>query len=627
MEYHSNCPKLPWMIDFHRNEQKEVLNNQYGAAFAETTLEYLSSLNIKSQPSIFRSTQVLCTISSYTSCNSIDDLLSEGMRVAKIVNTNIEKIKEVLSKIRVLNSNYSKKIGRLNPLAIALEVHGPEIRTGQLKPPNKKLYLEKGRLTKLTTEPAYEDFVNADMIYVDYEKLPEVVQPGDKILLDRGSVTLTALECVESIVNCIVEKAGMLISHSSVIVPNAPIELPQISASDKELIELAKGECVDFLCVSGIQDKEGILTVKDVLGPGAESIQIISNIETVTAIESIEGIMEVADGICIDCERLMLELPKEKLFLVQKSILAKCNIAGKPVISTVNINDPKSVTKSEFSDIANVIIDGTDALLLSRDSSTKDVMSAIKFICKEAEPAVYQKQKSIELAQSIPSPMEAIYTLGISAVGCASATNAAAIVCLTSSGRTAKVLARFRPRCPVIVITRYQRVARLLSIYKGVEALLYLRPFIGSWEEDVEKRVQYGIAYGKYSGYIRMGDAVITVTSSRPECGLSNTMKVVYASEFDALPLDKRKIHKVCVQGKINKNIDEGYIILVYVSNELKKPTTLTLGHACCPKVELVDLYLSTSSICDSAFGELSNIHSSQHHIAIQWPIAGTILW
>ncbi|KAJ8934621.1 hypothetical protein NQ314_013255 [Rhamnusium bicolor] len=328
MDINPKCPKLPWMVDFHTSQDGKIFNTQLEAAFANTTLEYLSSLNIKSKPSSFRETQLICTLSSNVSCSTIEELLSLDMSVARITATSHQKILEMLSKVRAVTDSYSRKIGKMYPLAIALEIKGPEIHTGVLKGPEKKIFLEKGKITNITTDPIYEEFVTKDMIYVNYENLPSVVQPGDRVILDNGSVALSALECVESIIRCIVEKAGDLLSNASVIVPNAPIELPLVSASDQELLTISIGENVDLLFLSGIYNREAILDVKDLLGEEGKSILIIAKIENSTAIENIDAIIEVSDGICIDCERLMIELPKEKLFLVQKSILAKCNLAG-----------------------------------------------------------------------------------------------------------------------------------------------------------------------------------------------------------------------------------------------------------------------------------------------------------
>ncbi|CAG9832949.1 unnamed protein product [Diabrotica balteata] len=536
-----NCPKLPWMIDFNSNEAKDVLNNQYEAAFCTSNIDYLTKLNIRSIPARFKSTQIVCSINPNISLNTIEELLAGGMRVAVLVAPNLDKLKEVLVKVRTMVDIFSRKIRRVVPLGIGLEIKGPEIRIGSLKGNKKQIYMEEGKETKLTTQPDLEEFVNEDMIYVDYDNFPNVVQPGDQVVLDNGSVTLVALDCVESIIRCIVDKAGMLISNASVTVPNATIPLPAISASDKELLKMAIGECVEYLFVSGIQNKQGVLDVKDILGSRGNAILIVVKVDTEIAVENIDEIIKIADGILIDADRLVIELPKEKVFLIQKSIAAKCNLAGKPIISTSSVANATEISKSEVIDITNSVLSGTDALLLPRNTNNKDIIKFVSIICKEAEPAIHQKQLFSDLVSHFPAPMEPIYSLGISVVEAASSSNAAAIVCLTSSGRTARIISRCRPRCPIIVITRYPRVARQLCLYRGVEPLIYLRPFCGEWNRDVDNRVQLGVTYGKLMGYIKMGDVIVTVTSSRPECGMANCMKVIYATEFDSLPHQTRK--------------------------------------------------------------------------------------
>ncbi|KAJ8984348.1 hypothetical protein NQ317_012569 [Molorchus minor] len=412
--FNPKCPKLPWMVEFYTCDDGKVYDNQLQAAFANTALDYLSSLNIKSKPSKFRDPI---------------DMFYFG--------------------------NYFVRLGRIYPLGIALEIKGPEIRTGTLKGPENQIFLEKGKITNLTTDPSYEEHVTKDMIFVDYENLTSVVQPGDRVLLDNGSVALSAL--------------GMY----------APIELPLISASDRVLLKASIDENIDYLFISGVYNKEGILQVKEELGQEGKSILIFPKVDSSVCIENINKILEVSDGLCLDCDRLMAELPKEKVFLVQKSILAKCNLAGKPGICSLKISDLRALSKSEVCDIANAIIDGTDALLVPPEACEKELVQSMVVICKEAEPAVHQKQIFNELTNNITSPMEALYALAISAVESALKTNAAAIICLTSSGRTAKLLSRFRPRCPIIAITRYIGVASQLMVFRGIEPILYLRPFGG----------------------------------------------------------------------------------------------------------------------------------------------------
>uniref|UniRef100_A0A6P7GNQ7 Pyruvate kinase n=1 Tax=Diabrotica virgifera virgifera TaxID=50390 RepID=A0A6P7GNQ7_DIAVI len=488
-----NCPKLPWMIDFNSNEAKDVLNNQYEAAFCTSNIDYCSKLNIRSIPARFKSTQIVCSINQNVSLNGIEELLAGGMRVAVLVAPNLEKLKEVLVKVRTMVDIFSRKIRRVVPLGIGLEIKGPEIRIGSLKGNKKQIYMEEGKETKLTIQPDLEEFVNEDMIYVDYDNLPNVVQPGDQVILDNGSVTLVALDCVESIIRCIVERAGMLISNASVTVPNATIPLPAISASDKELLKMAVGECVEYLFVSGIQNKQGVLDVKDILGPRGNTILIVVKIDTEIAVENIDEIIKTADGILIDADRLVIELPKEKVFLIQKSITAKCNLAGGYLGGSVA--HARKFIKNERKE--------------RKETVNIDLIQTKKY-------EIHRKQLLIENRKEILGEINEVNINQEEAVQC-------------------------RPRCPIIVITRYPRVARQLCLYRGVEPLIYLRPFCGEWNRDVDNRVQLGVTYGKLMGYIKMGDVVVTVTSSRPECGMANCMKVIYATEFDSLPHQTRK--------------------------------------------------------------------------------------
>lgn len=134
MDFRTECPKLPWMIDFHSNKDGTVFNKQYKAAFANTNLEYLGALDIRSETSPFRSTQLICTIPSSMSCDTLEMIFNAGVSIARVTAVNPEKVKENLSKIRAVTNSYSRKLGRIYPLAIALEVKGPEIRTGMYLP-------------------------------------------------------------------------------------------------------------------------------------------------------------------------------------------------------------------------------------------------------------------------------------------------------------------------------------------------------------------------------------------------------------------------------------------------------------------------------------------------------------
>lgn len=183
-------------------------------------------------------------------------------------------------------------------------------------------------MTNITTDQRYEDFVDKGMIYVDNENLPNIVHPGDILEIDNGAIRLSAIECATSIIKCIVEKAGLLMTNSYVTLPNVPLENQQLSLADEEVMKLCIQESVDFLFVSGITSHFALKDIRNLIGPGAECLQIITKIDTAHAVNEIVDLINFSDAICIDCEKLMLELPREKVFLIQKSILAKCSMSG-----------------------------------------------------------------------------------------------------------------------------------------------------------------------------------------------------------------------------------------------------------------------------------------------------------
>lgn len=543
MQDQDNCPLLPWMLDFHSTENGQVLNTQLSAAFAKTTLEHLSTLNIKSKVSNFRATQLCCKIPPHITCQTIEELLSLDVS-AMLITAPIEfdtKARELLSKIRTIVERYNKKIGRIYPLAVGVQIKGPEIRTGLLKDTTKKeIQLHKGAITHLTTDPMYEEFVDEKMIYIDYEKFANIVQAGDRILLGNGSVTLSALEAAESAVKCIVEKAGHLISRASVTLLNAPIDLQLINDNDKQMLEFGVEEKVDFVFIQGVTNRECVWQVKKSLGNNTDHILLIAIIDNLNGIENAGEIIRASDGVCIDGNKLMMELGKEKVFLAQKSLIAQCNVNGKPVYCTTHFTDVNEITKPEICDIANVILEGADGLLIQPNALKKFIIKTINDVCKEAEPAIYQRQLFEELVNAFTLPMEPIYALAITTVETSLKCNAGAIINLTCSGRTAKILSRFRPRCPIIAVTRCPRVARQLKFYRNVHSLVFLRTFDGDFKKDVQARLNMGMIYGRHSGFLRNGDTVVTLTASSPETGLNDSLKVVYVSDFDAAHPVKR---------------------------------------------------------------------------------------
>lgn len=582
MAAHSpQCPKLPWMINFHSTADGTIPNAQLKAVYAKNHLEYVTNLDIDSQiPKRFLTT-IMCTIGPRSNnVETLEKMMKAGMKVARI-NMSFYSTSECEALIKTIDQarvNYSKKIGRIYPLAIAVDIKGPEIRTGSLKISNreknretlnkdksnennkdiskeinketnkteivdKKIQLQEGNTVNITSDPAYSEHVTEDMIYVDYQTIQDVVEPGDNIYLDNGKIHLSAMEIVGSIIRCLVENAGKISDKALVSLPGVPIDLPYLSEKDILDLKFCSSENVDVI-IAPVSCASNIQFVRETLGTEGQSIFLFSKITSAEGVRNIDEIIRESDGIVLGRSKIALDLPKEKMFMIQKSIIGKCNQAGKPFVCAPkmleSMVDHQRPTDAELADVANVILDGADGVLLSRETSMGkypvQTIETLVEICKEAEAAVYQREVLNSLMSDFVSPIEIIHGLAQSSVDISMKTNAAVIVVTTTTGRTAKLISKFRPRCPIVAVTRLGAVARRLQVFRGVEALQYIKPLKQDWNKELMRRVQFGITYAKMSGFVRAGDAIVMVISPKPGTGFTNSIKVVYASEFDALP-------------------------------------------------------------------------------------------
>lgn len=548
--YAAGCAKLPWLVDFHSTVDGTVPNSQLAAAFARTQHDHLTKLNVDSQTPKKALTSIMCTVGP--SCDSpavLEKMMRAGMGAIRINMSfyDAAKCRELIGVIRAACDNYSRQIGRVYPLAIAVDLKGPIIRTGSFKNAQvKEIELKEGNLVSITSDPLYEEHVTEDMIYVDYQKISEIIEPGDSFYLNDGKVRLSALQVVGSIIRCLIENTGRIVARTSVLVPEIPIDLPFLSEKDAEDLQLCVSENVDILMVA-VQKASDVLQCKEILGDKGSAILFFSKIDSSEAVRNVDEIIQVSDGIVISRAKLSLELPQEKLFLAQKSIAARCNGEGKPCFCAPQMLESMSKdtrpTRSEISDVANAILDGADGLLLSCETTIGrhpvEAVEQLVLVCKEAEPAVYQRQVFNSLMDRYESPVEVVHGIALSAVEISLKTNAAAIIVTTTTGRTAKLIARYRPRCPVIAVTRLGEVARRLRAYRAVDSLLYVKPTKHDWSKEVRRRLQLGISYGKLFGFVRGADALVLVSSNRPGAGFINSIKVVYASEIDAFNFDK----------------------------------------------------------------------------------------
>lgn len=398
------CPKLPWMIDFYSTHEGRIPITQLNAIRRDRHIDYASDLNVSSPAPPWRLTGVMATIGP-ASLNEdvLVKMMDAGMTIARLKMsffTNTE-FKEALVLIRKAIDTYSKSVGRIYPLGIAVDITGPEIRTGKLRDTQEQFVeLKKGELTKITTDPSYEEYVSEEMIYVDYQKISEVVEPGDHIIIDDGNVRLSAIQVAHSVIKCIVEKAGRIASASKVCIPGLPVLLPPLSCKDIECLLLAVEEKIDIVLLSNVSIPEAIHMVRKILEESGKAISIVPKIQNVHALNNIDSIIEAADGIMIAQDSLSVSILKEKLFLVKKSIMAKCNKAGVPVVCSSQIlsstEDPLTPSKSEMSEITNDVLDGVDCFTLTKQTAVgkypAETIKVLSDICKEAEAAIHQRR-------------------------------------------------------------------------------------------------------------------------------------------------------------------------------------------------------------------------------------------
>nr|CAI5858202.1 unnamed protein product [Callosobruchus analis] len=472
----------------------------------------------------------------------LEKMMDVGMNVARLnfSHGSHEYHAETIKNIHTAVENYSKKIGMPYPLAIALDTKGPEIRTGLLEGGGSaEVELKKDEIIKLTTDKAYESKGTKDCIYVDYENIQKVVKPGNRIYVDDGLMSLVVQNIQGSFLTCQIENGGMLGSRKGINLPGVPVDLPAVSEKDKSDLKFGVEQGVDMIFASFIRNGAALTEIRGILGEEGKKIMIISKIENQQGMTNLDEIIEASDGIMVARGDLGIEIPTEKIFLAQKSIIARCNKAGKPVVCATQmlesmVKKPRP-TRAESSDVANAVLDGADCVMLSGETAKGDYplecVQTMASIAKEAEAAVWQKQLFIDLTNNAVAPLDVAHTVAISAVEASFKSLASAIIVITTSGRSAHLVAKYRPRCPIVAITRNEQTARQSHIFRGVLPIIYDCERDEDWLKDVDNRVNAGIKFGKQRGFIKSGDPVVVVTGWKQGSGFTNTMRVVYVSD------------------------------------------------------------------------------------------------
>lgn len=505
----------------------------------ESKLDQLSSLQIDSQPGLTRLTGIVCTIGPASkNQDTLLNMIEAGMNIARLnfSHGSHEYHASTITAVREAVAKYSKDHNiPLCPIGIALDTKGPEIRTGLLSAgASGEVELVKGNLIRVTTDEQYKENSSAENLYVDYANISQVVVPGNKVYVDDGLISLIVKEVQPKFITCQIENGGMLGSRKGVNLPGVAVDLPAVSEKDKQDLQFGVDQDVDMVFASFIRSADGVNEIRKLLGEKGKNIRIISKIENHEGVKRIDEIIEASDGIMVARGDLGIEIPAEKVFLAQKMMISKCNIAGKPVICATQmlesmVSKPRP-TRAESSDVANAVLDGADCVMLSGETAKGDYpVEAVKMmhaIALEAEAAMFTTSFFTELSFKTPTPTEPSSAVAIAAVSAASKMQATAIIALTTTGETAHKLSKFKPRCPIIAVSRLSRTTRQGHLWRGVLPLLYTTEKLADWTQDVDARVGSAIQFGKSRSIIKKGDNVVVVTGWRHGPGSTNTLRI-----------------------------------------------------------------------------------------------------
>lgn len=465
-----------------------------------------------------RKTKIVCTLGPSTDKDDVlRQLMLEGMNVARcnFSHGSYEEHKKRMDRIK----KFRKELGL--PVAILLDTKGPEVRLKSFK--DGKVVLEEGQLFTLTAD---EVEGTKEKVSVTYSRLYEDLEEGMKVLIDDGLIEMKVEKVDRNSIICRVINGGTISNNKGVNVPEVDLSMPYISDKDREDILFGISQDVDFIAASFVQKKEDILQLRKLLEKnGGEEIKIISKIENAQGVANIDDIIEVSDGIMVARGDMGVEIPYEEVPVIQKKIIKKAYRAGKQVITATQmlesmIKNPRP-TRAETTDIANAVYDGTSAIMLSGETAAGaypvEALKTMVRIAERTEEDVDYRKRFFEYDRKVNPDI----TDAICHATCTTAhdLNAKAIVTVTKSGRSGRMISRYRPECDIISCATTEKVCRQLALSWGVTPILIKE------EKEVFDLFDKAIQAAVKADLLKKGD--LTVITSGVPIGISGTTNMI----------------------------------------------------------------------------------------------------
>lgn len=500
-----------------------------------------------------RKTKIVCTLGPSTDKGDVlRQLMQEGMNVARFnfSHGSHEEQKARLDKLVALREELDL------PVAALLDTKGPEIRLKELK--GGKAELKEGQLFTL----ALGDFVgDASRVAITYEDLHNDVKAGDRILIDDGLIEMKVVHLDGTDIVCEVINGGMISNKKGVNVPNVELSMPFISETDYSDIVFGIKNGFDFIAASFTRTADDILQIRKILEEhDCKNVNIIAKIENKQGVDNIDDIIRVSDGIMVARGDMGVEIPMEDVPVIQKILIEKVYKAGKQVITATQMLDsmmkhPRP-TRAEATDVANAVYDGTSAIMLSGETAAGDypveaLQTMVKIASRTEQDINYMsrlKKRSILTNPDI--------TNAIAHATCTTAMdlNASAIITVSNSGRTARMVSKYRPACPIIGCSVNKDVCRKMSLSWGVTPLLV------ELKHNSDELFDHAVDKAEEMGLIKQGEIVV-LTAGVP-LGISGTTNMI-------------KVHvagHILMQGKgLNDKVDSGNMCVVNSAEELKE--------------------------------------------------------
>ena len=465
-----------------------------------------------------RKTKIICTMGPSTDdIEVLRQMAQAGMNVARFnfSHGTHEEHKQRMDRLKQVREEAGL------PIAILLDTKGPEIRTGDMK--DGKIFLKKGEVLRLTPRACLG---TPEKIQITYPDLYKDVQAGTSILIDDGLIELRVEQTQEQDILCRVLNDGAVSNHKGINVPDVHLSIPYLSDKDKDDIKFGIEQGVDYIAASFVRTPDDVQQLRMLLDEnGGENINIIAKIENQQGVENIDGIVALAEGVMIARGDMGVEIPAEDVPSIQKLLIKKVTLAGKQVITATQMLDsmmknPRP-TRAEVTDVANAIYDGTGAIMLSGETAAGlypvEALTMMARIAERTEEDIdYRKRFFVRDRKANPDITDAICH-----ATCTTAhdLNARAIVTVTKSGRSARMVARYRPDCDIIGCTPSETVAHQLNLVWGVS------PVLVEEKNNVFDLFDYALDTTRDQGLMKEGDIAV-ITSGVP-IGVSGTTNMI----------------------------------------------------------------------------------------------------